>query len=150
MESNTLTFSGFSIYYEEHKAYLGPRGIHYEIPCIECMWSDIMPIELAKAVAYCRKAFEGNIYVVRVEITSKKANRHNEDTFDYNRFAEYHNDRTQKSIEESLKEKKVYLRNFTFNQYEHKSLLTWIKHCKRYLQETFYNKSKKEVNNDVN
>ncbi len=150
MVSNTITHSGYAIYYEEHKAYLGPRGIHYDIPCIECMWSDIMPIELAKAVAYCRKAFEGNIYVVRVEIKCQKANTHNEETFDYNRFVKSHNARTQKSIEESLKEIKVRVRNFVLGKYEHKSMLTWIKHCKRYLQETFYNKPKKEVNNDVN
>lgn len=150
MASKEIAHSGFCIYYEDRNVYLGKDGIQYEKPCNECLYGPgngyFKPELLAEAVAYNRKVFNGNIYVVRVEIKCKKANRHNEDVFDYDRFVKYHNDRTQQSIEETLKEIKARIRDFTLNKYEHKSMLTWIKHCKRYLQETFYNKPKKEVN----
>ena len=151
MASNTLTYSGYAIYYEEHKAYLDHTGRHYDMICEDCIWQDghFIPQALAKAVRWVRKVFGGNIYVVRVEIKAEKANRHQyEETMSYSLFKQTHEKRTQSDVEKTLAlcKKIAYELYGEKMSFQRRSSLTWIKYCKRYLNENFYNKPKKEVN----
>lgn len=151
MANNTITHSGYAIYYEEHKAYLDHLGIHHDVPNEDCIWEvgPITGLQLANVIKKCRKTFAGNIYVVRVEIKCEKVNNHNfMETNSYDSFLEVFGKRSQKSLEESLARvrKREHELPLKGNTYMHCANKTWIKHCKRYLQENFYNKPKKEVN----
>lgn len=154
MASKEVVHSGYCIYYEDRNVYLGEDGVQYDIPCRECLYGYgngyFRPELLADAVAYNRKVFNGNIYVVEVEISRKNVNNHNfMETNTYESFLEVFGKRSQKDLEESLARvrKREYELPLKGNTYMHCANKTWIKHCKRYLQETFYNKPKKEVKN---